>query len=384
MKTNHDYIRLDEGLDLQPNGFLNVLANLTRTGVFTYFEKTPDGTVRVIRQLRHPDEVFAETTLNSLMGLPATNNHPEELITPENANNLIVGMTSDTPKKISLDNDPEEYVQQLVSFFDPSAIKSIHDGTKRELSLGYTCELEDSPGEWNGNKYDVIQRGIAYNHLSLVDRARGGAQCKVLLDGEDVSKDLHVNCDGLSFIDNSERLDMKKFVLDGKEVEVSDEVHVILTRQQNDASQSVKELAEAKSKADKLQAKCDAYDEDQQKKTDAGDKDKFTKAVTARVELVGKGHKIVGDSEDLSKLSDREIKEKVIKHISPDVVLDGKSEDYVQARFDISVEGFKPQSNEGKLANGLARNADSGAVVSVEDARAKAWARDQKLWQSKA
>ena len=384
MKTNHDYIRLDEGLDLQPNGFLNVLANLTRTGVFTYFEKTPDGTVRVIRQLRHPEEVFAETTLNTLMGLPATNNHPEELVTPENANNLIVGMTSDTPKKISLDNDPEEYVQQLVSFFEPSAIKSIHDGTKRELSLGYTCELEDSPGEWNGTKYDVIQRGIAYNHLSLVDRARGGAQCKVLLDGEDVSKDLHVNCDGLSFIDNSERLDMKKFVLDGKEVEVSDEVHVILTRQQNDASQSVKELAESKSKADKLQAKCDAYDEDQQKKTDAGDKDKFSKAVTARVELVGKGHKIVGDSEDLSKLSDREIKEKVIKHISPDVVLDGKSEDYVEARFDISVEGFKPQSNEGKLATGLASNADSGAVVSVEDARAKAWARDQDLWKSKA
>ena len=85
MKTNLDYIRLDEDLELQPNGFLNVLANLTRTGVFTYFEKSPDGTVRVIRQLRHPDEVFAETTLNSLMGLPATNNHPEELVSPDNA-----------------------------------------------------------------------------------------------------------------------------------------------------------------------------------------------------------------------------------------------------------------------------------------------------------
>jgi hypothetical protein len=86
MKTNHDYIRLDEGLELQPNGFLNVLANLTRTGVFTYFEKSPDGTVRVIRQLRLPDEIFAEPTMNSLMGLPATLNHPTELVSPENAN----------------------------------------------------------------------------------------------------------------------------------------------------------------------------------------------------------------------------------------------------------------------------------------------------------
>jgi hypothetical protein len=235
--------------------------------------------------------------------LPATLNHPTELVSPENANNLIVGMTSDTPKKISLDNDPEEYVQQLVSFFDPSAIKSINDGSKRELSLGYTCELEDSPGEHNGIKYDFIQRDIKYNHLSLVDRARGGAQCKVLLDGKDVADDLHVNCDGLSFIDDpNERLDMKIFVLDGKEIEVSEEVHAILTRQQNDASNAVNSLAESKSMADKLQAKCDAYDEDQKKKTDDGDKELFTKAVTARVELVGKGQKIIGDSEDLSKL----------------------------------------------------------------------------------
>lgn len=385
MKTNLDYIRLDEHLELQPNGFLNVLANLTRTGVFTYFEKSPDGTIRVIRQLRHPEEVFAETTLKTLMGLPATNNHPEELVSPENASDLVVGMTSDTPKKISLDGDPEEYVQQLVSFFDPAAIKQIHDGEKRELSLGYTCELEDSQGEWNGVKYDFIQRKISYNHLSLVDRARGGAQCKVLLDGKEISEDLNINCDGLSFIEEpNERVEMKKFIVDGKEVEVSDEVHALLTRQQKDATTAINDLASVKSESDKLQAKCDSFEETQKKVTDEGDKKAFTEAVSARVDLVSKGQKVVGDSDDLSILSDREIKEKVIKHISPDVKLDGKSDDYVQARFDISVEGYKPKGNESQLADSLRSNNDSGGEINLDDVRAKAWKRDQDLWKKKA
>ena len=385
MKTNLDYIRLDEGLELQPNGFLNVLANLTRTGVFTYFEKSPDGTIRVIRQLRHPEEVFAETTLQTLMGLPATNNHPEELVSPENANDLIVGMTSDTPKKISLDGDPEEYIQQGVTFFEPSAIKSIHDGSKRELSLGYTCELEDNQGEWNGVQYDFIQRDIKYNHLSLVDRARGGAQCKVLLDGKDVSEGLHVNCDGLSFIDDTdERKDMLKFIVDGKEIEVTEEVHAVLTRQLKDSKTAINDLASTKSIVDKLQAKVDAFEETQKKVTDEDDKKAFNAAVHARVTLVSKGQKVIGDSEDLSTLSDREIKEKVIKKINPDVILDGKSDDYVEARFDISVEGYKPQGNESKLAEKLRSNNDSGGEINLDEVRAKAWARDQELWKSKA
>ncbi len=385
MKTNLDYIRLDDNLELQPNGFLNVLANLTRTGVFTYFEKSPDGTIRVIRQLRHPEEVFAETTLKTLMGLPATNNHPEELVSPENASDLVVGMTSNTPKKISLDGDPEEYVQQLVSFFDPTAIKQINDGEKRELSLGYTCELEDSQGEWNGVKYDFIQRKISYNHLSLVNKARGGAQCKVLLDGQDISEDLNINCDGLSFFidETNQGVDMKRFVIDGKEVEVSDEVHALLTRQQKDAATAINDLASSKSEADKLQAKCDAFDEVQKKVTDEGDKQAFTDAVSARVDLVSKGQKVVGDSDDLSILSDREIKEKVIKHISPDVKLDDKSDDYIQARFDISVEGYKPKGNESQLADSLRSNNDSGGEINLDDVRAKAWKRDQDLWKPK-
>lgn len=380
METNLDYIKLDEGLDLQPNGFLNVMANLTRTGVFTYFEKTPDGTIRVIRQLRHPDEVFAETTLSTLMGLPATNNHPEELVSPSNAQNLVVGMTSDTPKKIMLNGDKEEYVRQGVTFFDPLAIKSINDGTKRELSLGYTCELEDSEGEWNGVRYDSIQRDIKYNHLSLVDRARGGAQCKVIMDGKDVSEDLHYKCDGLSIIEETkEREDMKKFNLDGQDHEVSEDVHAILTKFQKDSSNVLVELKDARAESDKMQARLDDFEAQKKKVTDADDKEAFTKAVSERVSLVSRSQKVIGDSEDLSALADRAIKEKVIKHINSEVVLDGKSDDYVDARFDISVENYKPKTNESDLSKKITSNNDSSEVLDSTKARQRAWERDKAL-----
>ena len=380
---NLDYVNIDQSeLPLQPNGFLSILANLTRTGVFTYMEKSPDGTVRVIKQLRHPDEVFAEQTLQTLMGLPTTNLHPEELVSPENAKELVVGMTSDTPKKISLDGDPEEYIQQQVTFYDQQAIKQIRDRERTELSLGYTCELDEAPGTWNGAEYDYIQRNISYNHLSLVDRARGGAQCKVLMDGKEEHQ--HIQCDGLSLFETHERDDMKVFMADGKEFKVDDSVYELL-KGMNEGTEKLKATMDAKqaefdkvqATLDALQAKHDAADNDEAKKKEA---ELFDAAVEVKVALVSKAGKIVKDS--LVGLTDREIKEKVIKHINPDVVLDGKSDDYVDARFDIAVEGYKEPTGNAAIGKGLATNSD-GAFESSSDARKKQWNRDRDLWKNK-
>lgn len=386
---NLDYVTIDQSeMPLNDNGFLSLMANLTRTGVFTYMEKTPDGTVRVIRQLRHPEEVFAEETLKTLMGLPTTNLHPSELVSTENAKELVVGMTSDTPKKISLDGDPEDYIQQQVTFYDKQAIRQIRDGERTELSLGYMCELEDSPGTWNGAEYDFIQRNISYNHLSLVDRARGGAQCKVLMDGLDSIEGspphLHMQCDGISFIETIERNDMKVFMADGKEFKVDDSVYELL-KGMNEGTEALKATMDAKqADADKVQAtldaltaKHDAADNDDAKKKE---KEVFDAAVTVRVELETKAGKIVKDS--LTGLSDREIKEKVIKHIAPDVKLDGKSDAYVDASFDITVDGYKAPKGEAAIGKGLTSNTD-GAFETSADAKAKQWARDKDLWKAK-
>ncbi len=388
MKTNYDYIRLDEAdLPLQPNGFLNIPALISRTGVFTYYEESPDGTFRIIRQLRHPDEVFAEESLETLVGLPTTNNHPSELeVRPENASDLIVGMTTDRPKRVMapVQGDEEEYIQQLVTFFDSNIIKLIKDKKKTEMSLGYSCVLDESPGEHNGIKYDFIQREIRYNHLSLVDRARGGPLCRVLVDSEKKQKEnkRFVFCDGLfvgqEYLNNKEK-PMKVLLIDGKEFKVEDDVYDKFTAAQNKIDSTQKLNDKKQKELDKLQAvndelKSQVTDDQEKKQTDA-----FNSAVRERVSLVTKATPILGTEVNFDALTDREIKEKVIKALRKDSVMEGKSDDYVNARFDMLIEDYKPESKDKKDLGDAMNNQTK--VYDAAEARQKAWERDQQLWK---
>jgi Uncharacterized protein conserved in bacteria len=68
-------------------GFLIARAPVTSIGVFSY--RNPDGSER--RELRLPEEVFAEESLASLKMKPLTLLHPDEKVTPENVGKLSVG-----------------------------------------------------------------------------------------------------------------------------------------------------------------------------------------------------------------------------------------------------------------------------------------------------
>ena len=383
---NLDYLALDyDDSSAGENGFLSLLANITRTGVFTYFQKSPDGTIKIIRQLRHPDDVFSEESMATLMGLPTTNEHPSELVSKENAKNLLIGMTSDRPKKIQLDDDEESYIQQKVTFFDSESIEMIVSGERQEMSLGYTCRLDEESGEWNGQKYDYIQRDIRYNHLSLVDKARGGSECRVILnDSCAAGKEpiVNVNCDGLSLIDELENDKMKIFVKDGVEHKVSEEIYTILSDSENALAKVNAELSEAKSGADKLEAKYDALKVELDSKEEKLSDDEFAAAVKAKVELVSKAEAILDSEDDLIALSDREIKEKVIKFVNKDANLEGKSDDYIDACFDIFSEAKKSKSEE-IIGKSKVNKDSTDSVKSYAKARAAAFERDQKRWMKK-
>lgn len=59
-------------------------------------------------------------------------------------------------------------------------LAALIEGGKKELSLGYRCEYEFTPGVFNGVPYDAIQRGIRGNHLALVQAGRMGKEVAVL------------------------------------------------------------------------------------------------------------------------------------------------------------------------------------------------------------
>lgn len=395
---NSDYIVINQdAVEIQPNGFLNVLANLTRTGVFVYSQVLPDGTVTTLRQLRLPDEVFSEESLATLMGLPITNNHPSEMISPENASDFIVGMSSDRPKKVFApiqNGDTEEFVQQLVTFFDKDTIKDVVEGRKTELSLGYTTELEDSPGLYKGNPYDVIQRNVRYNHLSLVDEARGGRSCKVILDdtetvvqldGESYLEDVILENDNINETDEGE--DMKIFKYGGKEFNVEDDVHALLTSIETSLDGVNVEMTSKLKDFDKLTAKCDELDEKLKAQKDSEDKDTFSDAVKSRVALEGKAGKVLGEDCVLDGLSDSDIKRKVIAKLRPSASLKDRSDDYIDARFEVCIEDAAETSpdneDEKKIGKGVTTT-DAADEDIVAVARKKAWDRSVELYKAKA
>lgn len=54
--------------------------------------------------------------------------------------------------------------------------------------MGYNLELDETPGEWNGQPYDAVQHNIRVNHLALVQEARAGEKARLNIDSRDRKK----------------------------------------------------------------------------------------------------------------------------------------------------------------------------------------------------
>ena len=144
---------------------------LTRVGIFEY--KNPDGSIR--RELRLPEEVFAPESLASYKGKPVILTHEAGMIDSDTVQQEQIGTILSEGTQ-----DGDNVRAQII----------IHDARKldyglRELSLGYSLDLEEVPGEWQGQPYDAIQRNIRVNHLALVEKARAGDSARLNIDGED-------------------------------------------------------------------------------------------------------------------------------------------------------------------------------------------------------
>lgn len=158
-----------------PEGYLMDRPILTSTGIFEY--TNPDGSVR--RELRLPEEVFKPESLASYCGKPICITHDAGLITKDNVHENAVGTILSE------------------GFRDGASVRAkiiIHDTDEmklaglKELSLGYNLDLDETPGEWNGQPYDAVQRNIVINHLALVLEARAGEQARLNIDSRDRKK----------------------------------------------------------------------------------------------------------------------------------------------------------------------------------------------------
>lgn len=309
------------------DGSIRATAVVTQTGVFSYLNK--DGSVR--RELRLPEEVFNKDSMDSLKMIPITNAHPATesgFVSPENAKDFQIGFTGE-----SVTHDDRHLFASLNINTD-EGIKAVDSG-RRQFSLGYSLELEDKTGTYMGERYDCIQRNIKYNHLALVDRARAGAVASLRLDSGD------------AVLSNSqkpleEETRMVKVNLDGLEYDCAPEVKKALEKSAAQVQVLEQKVQENKKNLDAAIAERDGVLEELKKLKNVDTSAEIQEAVNSKLKLINCAAQHLDSEGDISGLSDREIKEKVIKKVS-DVNLDEKSDEYVDARFDMALEVLKDE-----------------------------------------
>lgn len=119
---------------------------IARTGDQEYLGKeiglTGENADRIITVHRNSEEVFSQATLASFEGKPATNDHPPDLIGPDDVAIYEKGHAQNIRRGAG---EWSDYILADLHIHDRELIDAIQNG-KREISCGYECEY-DSNGD---------------------------------------------------------------------------------------------------------------------------------------------------------------------------------------------------------------------------------------------
>ena len=242
--------------------------------------------------------------------------------------------------------------------------------------------MVEESGVYNGEAYDRRQVNIRYNHIALVPRGRAGNNCKLRLDDDEaIIYDKHIELE-------DPKMEMIK--IDGQDFEVSSEIAKAFLNMEvkNDAlfekvkkgkakaelskEEAEEEAAKMKKKSDKSEAKADGLEEENKKlKEEAStkmDANTIDALVETRTSICETATSLVKEFKK-DGLSNLEIKKLVITSVSPDVKLDEKSEDYIDARFDGIVENKESYSDKLKIAinNTTKLDVEGNPIVNINE-----------------
>lgn len=158
------------------NGWLTVEGNpITKAGVFPYLGSeigapNPD---QIYYVYRPAEELQRPETIDSFKLIPFIDEH--EMLGEDATPAERKGIQGLVGEKVYYD---EPYIRGNLRILSDSA-RSLIDSGKIELSPGYRCRYDFTPGVFNGQQYDAIQRDIRANHLALVQEGRTGRDVSV-------------------------------------------------------------------------------------------------------------------------------------------------------------------------------------------------------------
>lgn len=342
----NDKLVIDEKPRITEDGYLVASAKVARTGIQDYLpsELGKKGN-KPLRIYRPADEVFRRDTLSTFAHRPMTNGHPDVMVDASNWREHAIGYTGDV---ISKDGD---FIRVPLTLMDAGAIADYQAG-KRELSAGYTADIDWTPGETEaGEHYDAVMRNIRNNHIALVDAARAGHDAQIGDTGTPPNAGKG----------NGGRMpDTRQVVVDGLTIETTEQGAQALDKLQKQIAYAAAAHDKALADKDKELAAKDAQIDDLKSKV--MDAEALDAAIMQRADLIATARKIA--DVDYSGKSLADIRKAAVAAKLGDAAIKDKAEAYIEARFDILKEGLK---DEGKQV------ADSGDAFKDAQAARDAW-----------
>ena len=372
-------------------GYLVCVAKSVRTGIQDYLGSEVDKPeMKVVRVYRPPSEVFSKDSLQSFSHAPITDDHPSVMVTADNWADLAKGEVSTAAKQEG------EWVSLPLILKDSRLISDVQAG-KRQLSAGYLCELDWTPGVTpSGEAYDAVQTNIRINHLAVVDRARAGDGASIRDSGAGVwgASPLTSKLDnqGGSLMTGTV---LQKVMIDGLTIETTDQGAQAINKLQNQLKDAGAALAKADSdlseeKKEKMKALAKKDEEIADLKSKVLDDAALDAAATARGDLVAKAKAVCADVKT-DGVSSAVIKKTVVDTMDSAIApkLLGKDANYVEAYYDAAFDRLTEEAKDGaNLQSALTRPviaADSRQVsgAAKQQAAFDASVADLNGWRNK-
>ncbi len=246
------------------NGFLTIKDNpIAVAGVFEYLhsELFENGEDRVVKVYRDFEDL--KSVKDKFSKMPIVFNHK-----------WVGDETNQVDGAISEDIRIDEKNLSLISdltIYNPELVEAIENGEIIELSPGYTGEVVEEKGRFNGIDYDYRQIPNITNHLAVVENGRAGDSLKIQDSKIKIKESENMKIEDKKFLDTLKRL--LKFSDNEAEVktEDSEEPKTVKSILDSDASDSekleqIRALEESKTEDEEVEPK--AEDEDKVEDSD--------------------------------------------------------------------------------------------------------------------
>jgi hypothetical protein len=311
-----------------------------------------------VREYRPPEEASDPKSLATFGGKAVTLEHPPEMLTAENTREYAVGFTG---TEVVYD---QGFVRVVVTLTDQEAIDAVLRGDAVEVSAGYEVDIDPTPGVTpDGQQYDAIQRNIRCNHLAVTRRGRAGPEVRLHLDRKETMAQLTLDNavfevpEGVAAAVATHLRARRRDQEEEKEKKLGEILEGMGSRlerleacsekwkqdQEGIQQQIAQVLSVLEQLLQKLEAMLPAESPEETASSDSkeGSPEELSTAtldslVEERFRVVAAARQILGDSYDWRGKSTDEIREDALR--SAGIQIEGRTPDYLRARFDALVE----------------------------------------------